>query len=63
MGVKTVKDQYFETSRLTTRYTDRKYARSFLLLGMSDFADDIRLMKSEQRHFLLECVIVIDDDI
>lgn len=64
MGVKTTSEIIrVKTSLMTSRFTDRTYARNFLILGLSNFYDDIRLLKSDQRHFIVDCAIVIDNDI
>lgn len=64
MGVKTTSEIIrVKISLMTSRFTDRTYARNSLILGLSKFCDDIRLLKSDQRHFIVDCDIVIDNEI
>lgn len=64
MGVKTTSEIIrVKISLMTSRFTDRTFARNSLILGLSNFYDDIRLIKSDQRHFIVDCAIVIDSDI
>ena len=61
MGVKSTTVNLIKPSQKTTRITDRAYARNFLLLGVSHCYDEVRLMKSDQRHFIVVFTRLIDD--